>query len=393
EVQIRTRAMHSEAERGIAAHWAYKEGGKASAAQYEQINTLRELLTTLREADGASMDSEAFHGELLGERIYVFTPRGDVIDLPAGATPVDFAYAIHTEVGHRCRGTRVNGKMVALDYKLSSGEKVEIITANKGGPSRDWMNESLGYATSTRTRSKVRGWFRQQERDHNIAQGRELVARELRRLGVSDLYSIKDIAEALKYDDLESFLAQVGFGDVQSTQIGGAIAALQQKLRPDDDLGQLIRGQNKAAGRPSIGSTGGLATSLARCCNPIPPEPIVGYITRGRGITIHTQNCRQLSATREPERWIEMDWAAEQRTYPIPIVLRGYRRPGLIDDVANLLKRSHINLLRSKTTTATSVTTIYLEAEVSSLEQLNRLLEQLNDVNNVLEARRERWAD
>ncbi|MDX1616387.1 MAG: bifunctional (p)ppGpp synthetase/guanosine-3',5'-bis(diphosphate) 3'-pyrophosphohydrolase [Candidatus Promineifilaceae bacterium] len=393
EVQIRTRAMHEEAERGIAAHWAYKEGGRGGDAFSQHVNWLRQLISSLREEDGADPDDEVLKGEILGERIYVFTPQGDVIDLPTGATPIDFAYAIHTEVGHRCRGARVNGKMVSLDYQLRSGEKVEVITASKGGPSRDWMNESLGYAASARTRSKVRSWFRQQERDKNIAQGRDVVNRELKRLGVTDVYTIQDIAQALKFDDAEQFLAKVGFGDIQSAQIGGAIAALQQKLKPDDELRQLLeRTQKKTGKQPTVRGLSGLHTKMAKCCNPIPPEPIMGYITRGRGVTIHTEHCKQLLATREPERWIEVEWGADEDTYPIPIVIRAYRRPGLMDDIANLLTGANIALSKTKTVNEDGIATIFMVAEVSSLDQLNWILGRFEKLNNVIEARRQRWS-
>jgi RelA/SpoT family (p)ppGpp synthetase len=393
EVQIRTRAMHDEAERGIAAHWAYKEGGRGSAALNQHINFLRQLMESVRDSDGIPVNADIFKAELLGERIYVFTPRGDVIDLPAGSTPIDFAYSIHTEVGHRCRGARVNGKMVSLDYKLKSGDKVDIITANKGGPSRDWMNESLGYTGSARSRSKIRAWFRQQERDKNIAQGREVVTRELKRLGVSDEFSLQDIAEALRFKDVDQFLAKVGFGDIQTSQIGGAIAAVQQKLRPDDELRQLLKGGKPSAGKLTVRGLSGMHTKMARCCNPIPPEPIIGYVTRGRGVTIHRQDCRQLFATKEPERWIEVEWGVEEEAYPIPIVIRAYRRPGLMDDIANILKGANINLARTKATTADSIATVYLVAEVTSLDQLNWLLGKLEKISNVIEARRQRWGD
>ncbi|MCI0394537.1 MAG: bifunctional (p)ppGpp synthetase/guanosine-3',5'-bis(diphosphate) 3'-pyrophosphohydrolase [Chloroflexi bacterium] len=392
EVQIRTRKMHEEAERGIASHWAYKEGGRHSAELAQRINALRQLLNSVREADGIPVDEEIFKNEVLGERIYVFTPRGDVVELPAGSTPIDFAYAIHTEVGHRCRGARVNGKMVSLDYKLKSGEKIDIITASRGGPSRDWMNESLGYTGSARTRSKIRAWFRQQEREKNIQQGREVVNRELKRLGVADVYTVEDIAEALRYNDVEQFLAKVGFGDIQSTQIGGAIAALQQKLRPDDELRPLLQTQ-PGQKRLTVRGLSGLHTKMARCCNPIPPEPIMGYITRGRGVTIHRKDCLQLLATNEPERWIEVEWGMEQETYPIPIVVKAYRRPGLMEDIANILKGEHVNLSATKTTTANSITNVYLLVEVSSLDQLNWILRKFEKLNNVIEARRQRWAD
>ena len=393
EVQIRTLTMHEEAERGIAAHWAYKEGGRGTAAISQHVNWLRQLFGSLGDEDGSPADNEAFKAELLGERIYVFTPRGDVIDLPEGSTPIDFAYAIHTEVGHRCRGARVNGKMVSLDYKLSSGEQIDIVTANKGGPSRDWMSENLNFTGSARTRSKIRSWFRQQEREKNISQGREIVNRELKRLGVADVYSIQDIAEALKFDDLDKFLASVGFGDLQSTQIGGAIASLQQKLRPDDELRPLLRRQKPKSERLTVRGISGLHTRMAGCCSPIPPEPIAGYVTRGRGVTIHSQSCKQLLATKEPERWIDVEWGIDEEAYPIPIIIESYRRPGLMDDIANVLKGHHVNLVKTKTTTSNSVTTIYMVVEVTTLDQLNWVLGKFERLHNVIEARRESWTD
>jgi GTP pyrophosphokinase len=390
EVQIRTQAMHEEAEKGIAAHWAYKEGGKPKTQTNQRIQHLRQILTSLQDSDGSPADGAAFKSEFLGERIYVFTPKGDIIDLPSGSTPIDFAYAIHTEVGHRCRGARVNGKMVSLDYRLESGQQIDIITANKGGPNRDWMNENLGYSASARTRSKIRSWFRQQEKEKNIAQGREVVNRELRRLGVADVYTIEDIAAALKFKDLEQFLAKVGFGDIQSTQIGGAIAALQQKLQPDDDLRPLleIRPKSKTL---TVKGLAGLHTKMAGCCTPIPPEPIMGYITRGRGVTIHRKDCKTLIATAEPERWIDVEWGIEEETYPIPIVVKAYRRPGLIDEIANILNGQHINLSKTKTTTSNSISTIYMVAEVASLDQLNHVLGKFEKLHNVIEAGRQHW--
>jgi RelA/SpoT family (p)ppGpp synthetase len=392
EVQIRTREMHDEAERGIAAHWAYKEGGRQNALLNKHVQWLRQLLSTLRETEEAAVDSEAFKAEVLGERIYVFTPRGDVIDLPAGSTPVDFAYQIHSEVGHRCRGARINGKMVSLDYKLKSGEKVEIITANRGGPSRDWLNESLGYTASARSRSKIRSWFRQQEREKNIQQGREVVNRELRRLGVNETYTIEDIADALKFKDVEQFLAAVGFGDVQAAQVGGAIASLQQKLKPDDELLQLLKLPPKPTGL-TVRGLSGLATNMARCCTPIPPEPIVGYVTRGRGVTIHRQDCAQLASIHEPERIIDVEWGLAEQTYAIPIVIKAYDRSGLMGDIANILKTERVNLAKAKTTTSNSMATIYLVAEISTLDQLSWILRKIEGLPNVVEAQRQRWTD
>lgn len=393
EVQIRTEEMDKEAELGIAAHWVYKEdNSNPTATDVKRIHWFRQLLHTLREAN-ENGDSAQLEQEFLEERIYVFTPRGDVIDLPAGATPVDFAYQIHTQVGHRCRGAKVNGKMVSLEYQLKSGDRVEIMTASRGGPSRDWMNENLGYTRSARTRSKIRSWFREQEKEQNIEHGRAIVERELKRLGLSDVYTIADIAAALRHDDMDQFLAKIGFGDIQSTQIGGAIAALQQRLKPDDELRPLL---GRAESPPSQGLTvrgmGGLHTKFAGCCSPIPPEPIKGYITRGKGVTVHAANCKTLEHITELERIIDVEWGTEDETFPIPIVVRAYHRPGLVEDISNVLKGRKINAPRTKKTTANSVTTVYMVAEITDLAELEWLLERLDRVPNVFNVQRQRWS-
>lgn len=395
EVQIRTARMHEEAERGVAAHWAYKEQEpRVSSSEQKRIQSLRELLAALQEAeespDGVPLPDVA----KLEERIHVFTPNGDVVDLPAGATPIDFAYQIHTEVGHRCRGARVDGKMVSLDYKLASGQTVEIITAKRGGPSRDWMNPGLGFSHSARTRSKIRQWFRQQEREQNITQGREVVDRELKRLGLTDVFTVEDIASALKYSDVSDFLCKVGFGDIQTVQITGAIAVMQQALRndADEELLPLLRAPQKSTKGLTVRGVGGLHTRMAGCCNPIAPEPIIGYITRGQGVTIHRRDCKQVEAITDRERLIEVDWGTQSDTHPVPIVIKAYRRANLIDDLVSTLRGQQIGVPKTKLVTTDSIMTIYLIAEVSDLSQLNWLLTKLENVPNVIEARRQRWS-
>lgn len=391
EVQIRTARMHEEAEKGIAAHWAYKENGtKVTASAQRRIQNLREVLAAMRDSGEADHNDQIFETEVIAERIYVFTPRGDVIDLPKGATPIDFAYQVHTQVGHRCRGARVDGKMVSLDYKLKSGQRVEILTAKRGGPSRDWMNASLGYSGSARTRSKIRTWFRAQEREQNITQGREVVERELKRLGLSEVYTVFEIAEALKYDNEDEFLAKIGFGDIQTNQISGAIALLKQSLQEDDELRPLLQTQPKTKGL-TVRGLSGLYTKMAGCCNPIPPEPIVGYITRGQGVTIHSQECSQVKAITETERLIDVAWGSEDEAFPIPVVVKAYRRPGLMDEMTSILRGKHIAATKTKTLTNGSIRTIYLEVEVTSLEQLNWLLQKFENLPNVIEASRQRW--
>lgn len=394
EVQIRTQRMHEEAERGIAAHWAYKEqSGRISSTAQKRVSNLRELLATLQEAEDSPDGEHLVDISKLEERIHVFTPNGDVVDLPAGSTPIDFAYQIHTEVGHRCRGARVNSKMVSLDYRLKSGEKVEIITAKRGGPNRDWMNPSLGYTGSARTRSKIRQWFRQQERTQNMGQGREVVERELKRLGLLDVYDVEDIAKALKFDDVEDFLCKVGFGDIQTVQITGAIALLQQALRADDqELLPLLRNTQPRHKGLTVRGISGLQTRMAGCCNPIAPEPIIGYITRGQGVTIHRADCKQVEAITDRERLIEVDWGTETETHPVPVVVKAYRRGGLIEDLVSTLRGQQINVPKTKLVTNDSIMTIYLVAEVADLKQLNWLLTKLENVPNVIEARRQRWS-
>lgn len=391
EIQIRTIRMHEEAERGVAAHWAYKEGKpRVSASVQKRIQSLRDLLAAMRESGDPFSENEFFETELIAERIYVYTPRGDVIELPIGSTPIDFAYQIHTEVGHRCRGARVNGKMVSLDYHLKSGDRVEIITGKRSGPSRDWMNPSLGYTGSARSRSKIRGWFREQEWEQNVEQGRQAVERELKRLGLHEDYTIEEIAQALKYDDVDQFLAKVGFGDIQSAQMSGAIAILKRKLKPDDELQPLLQPQPKPKGL-TVKGVSGLHTRMAGCCHPIPPEPIIGYITRGQGVTIHRMDCAQAAAITERERIIEVDWGTEMETFPIPIVLKAYRRANLIDEIVSTLRGQQINVTKTKTTSDGTLSTVFLVAEVTSLEQLNWLLQKLENLPNVVEAYRQRW--
>ena len=392
EVQIRTVRMHEQAEKGVAAHWAYKEHGdtRVSAAFQKRVQNLRELLKIVRDPDALLDDEDVFETEVVAERIYVFTPQGDVVDLPVGSTPIDFAYQVHTEVGHRCRGARVNSKMVSLDYKLRSGQKVEILTTNRGSPSRDWMNPNLGYTGSARTRSKIRQWFRQQEREQNIEQGRELVERELRRLGLGDTYTVEDIAQALKYDNVEEFLAKVGFGDIHSKQISGGIALLRQSLREDDDLQPLLQPPSKERAGLKVQGLSDLPTKMAGCCNPIAPEPIIGYITRGRGVTIHRRDCNQLEDL-EPERLIDVEWG-DTETYPISIVVKAYRRPNLVEDLVAILRGQKINVTKTKMSTSRSIVTVYLVVEIQDLEQLNWLLTKFEKLNNVIKAYRQRWS-
>jgi len=396
EVQIRSWRMHEEAEKGIAAHWAYKEDGAPHVSSFVQrkLQGLRDLLQSMQAGEGLENGSlDILDSELFADRIYTFTPKGDVIELPTGSTPIDFAYQIHTSVGHRCRHAKVNGKLVSLDYKLKSGDRVEIITAKRGGPNRDWMNASLGYTGSARTRSKIRQWFRQQEREQNIEQGRETIERELKRLGLQDTFDIADIAQALRFEEIDEFLAKVGFGDIQSTQISGAIALLRGRLKPDDELHPLLEPQKEPSKSKTLTVAGvqGLHTKMAGCCNPIAPEPIVGYITRGRGITIHSKDCPQVKALNEPERLVTVHWGVDRQTHPVHLQILGYGGQVLVDQVFHILRHQQIGVSRSKTVIEQGITHYYLVVEVPDLAQLNWLINKLEGLPNVLEVRRQRW--
>jgi GTP pyrophosphokinase len=394
EVQIRSQRMHEEAEHGIAAHWAYKEQtARVSTATQKRIQNLRELLATLQEDEDDPESVSITDVAKLEERIHVFTPNGDVVDLPAGSTPIDFAYQIHTKLGHTCRGARVNGKLVSLDYHLKSGDQVEIVKGKREAPNRDWMNPSLGYTSSPRTRSKIRQWFRQQERELNFVQGRQVIERELKRLGLLDVYDVEDIAQALKYDDVTDFLCKVGFGDIQTAQIIGAIALMQHALRADDqELLPLLKAPSTRHKGLTVRGVGGLHTRMAGCCNPISPEPIIGYITRGQGVTIHKQSCKQVEGITDRERLIEVDWGVKDETYPVPIVVTAYKRSGLIEDLVSTLRGRQINVPKTKLVTSDTVMTVYLIAELTDITQLEWLLKKFENLPNVTEARRQRWS-
>ena len=391
EVQIRTQRMHEEAERGVAAHWLYKEQDtQVSSSSQRQIQNLRELLVTLQEDED---EAGVLDMTKLEERIHVYTPTGQIVDLPAGSTPIDFAYQIHTDLGHLCSGARVNGKLTSLDYQLKSGDKVEIIKSKRGKPNRDWMNPSLGYSGSARTRSKIRQWFRQQEREQNIAQGREVIERELKRLGLLELFTVEDIAHALKFEVIDEFLSKVGFGDIHTVQITGAIAVMQQALRAEDEeLRPLFRPPSSKRKGVTVRGMEGLHTRLAACCHPIAPEPIIGYITRGQGVTIHAQSCDQLKGITDKERLIEVEWGTGGEKYPIPIVVTAYRRGGLIEDLVSTLRGQQINVPKTKLVTTDNIMKVYLIAEVADITQLNWLLAKLENLPKVIKAQRQSWS-
>jgi len=386
EIQIRTREMHGVAEYGIAAHWRYKEQVKRDLNLEAKIAWLRQASDWRQEVKDAGQFVETLKSDIFPERVYVFTPKGEIVDLPQGATPVDFAYLIHTEIGHRCRGARVNGRLVPLDYQLRTGEQVEILTAKKSAPSRDWLNPQQGYLNTARAREKVRQWFKQQEREQNVAQGRELLDKELRRLGLEGR-PLEEIAKLLKYDNVDSFLAAIGYGDVSLQQVAAKMAdvSAQRQLLPESLL------PPPSVVGVQVKGVGDLLTRLAPCCNPVPGDPIIGYTTRGTGITVHRRDCPNVQNIADSERLIEVAWGETREAYPVAIRVEAFDRAGLLRDVTAIVADEGINMSAvSSSSHADKTATVMATLLVSNIEQLRSVLARLEDLRDVLEVRREK---
>jgi GTP pyrophosphokinase len=387
EVQIRTPEMNEKSEYGIASHWRYKEIRPRDDAFEQRVMWLRRLMEWRQDVDDAGDFVEAMKSDVFDDRVYIFTPKGDIIDLPAGSTPIDFAYHIHTDIGHRCRGAKVNGKLVSLSQNLVTGDSVEILTTKQGGPSRDWLNPSLEMVKSQRARGKIRQWFKRRNRELNISHGRLLLDRELRRLGFEGI-SFERIARDLQYSQVDDLLAAVGCGDIH---LGKVIAKLVEKDEEGFDLVEHIEPAPIAemdVDEVSILGLTGLLTHLARCCNPAPGDPIVGYITRGRGATIHRQDCPNVLRIKDRERLVQVSWGRPRQTYPVSVRIRAYDRDGLMRDVSTLVANESINMSSVHVSTKNSLAIFDLVMLVTDVTQLSRVLNRLEALPNVLEARR-----
>jgi GTP pyrophosphokinase len=393
EVQIRTQEMHRHAELGVAAHWRYKEGGGFDAGYEEKIAWLRQLLEWRDEEHSARDFVDRFKSEAFQERVYVLTPQGRIIDLPQGATPLDFAYAVHTEIGHRCRGARADGRMVPLTYQLKNGEQVEILTARQGRPSRDWLNTHQGYLVTSRARSRVRSWFKHQDHQHNIGAGRNILEREMNRLGVTGL-SVERIAERLGFRKVDDLLAGLGSGDTSTGQLAGAVSDLvpqEQVLRPRTV--RTGKATSRAGGAFNIQGVGNLLTMTARCCKPVPNDPIVGYITRGRGVTIHRQDCGNILRLQgeDRSRLIEVSWGNQaEHAYLVDILVEAYDRSGLLRDITALLanEKLNVNSVNTVTDEHDGIARMQLTLEIGDIRHLSRVLARIGQLPNVITARR-----
>jgi GTP pyrophosphokinase len=397
EVQIRTREMHRHSEYGVAAHWRYKEGAteRRDASFDDKIAWLRQILDWKDAVAGTGEWLAAFRSSLFTDSIYVLTPQGKVVDLPRGATPIDFAYAVHTSLGHRCRGARVDGQMVPLDYALRNGQRVEIIAAKQGGPSRDWLNADLGYVQSHRARAKVRQWFKAQQLDETVAQGRVMVERELARLGRTAL-KLEAVAAKAGFAKTDELFAAFARDEIHSKQVQAAIAAVVQPAAADavPSEPEVVMRRSRASGSGHgilVVGVDRLLTGLARCCKPAPPDPIVGFVTRGKGITIHRAACANVGRirAREPERLIEADWGApREQLFPVDIVVEASDRQGLLRDISELLSREKINVTAVNTQTRQHQARMAFTLEVESVAQLKRALQLARDIPGVFEAER-----
>lgn len=387
EIQIRTWEMHKNAEYGVAAHWRYKEKDAQVSSSYEaKLSTMRNLLAWSQEFEENQELNEQFRTDSFRDRIYALTPIGDVIELQAGATPIDFAYQVHTDVGHRCRGAKINNKLVPLSYTLKTGDQVEILTANRGGPSRDWLNPSLGLVKSSRSKAKIRQWFKQQDRDQNLAHGKLLIEKEFKRLGVTDV-DVNELATQFNFKNTDDFYVAVGYDDIPITRVVSRLGELKQaKLGEQALLVEQAAKREEKADAVHVMGLSGMLTQMARCCNPMPGDSIIGYITRGRGATIHRSNCPNVLRVKDAERLINVDWGTAQKTYPIPVQISAYDRQGIVSDISGVLAGESARLIDFSMSSRQHIVKVNMVLEVPDITTLSRILARLENLPNVIEA-------
>jgi GTP pyrophosphokinase len=389
EVQIRTHAMHHDSELGIAAHWRYKEGSKHDRKFDEKIAWLRQVLDW---KDEIAVNQDL--ARLFEDTIYVLTPQGQVIDLPHGATAVDFAYHVHTDLGHRCRGAKVNGAIVPLTYRLKNANQVEIVAAKQGGPSRDWLNPAQGYLVSPRALAKVRHWFKQQELDLALAAGRAALDKELQRAGKTSV-ALDKIARALQFSKIDELLAAIGHGEVSARQVQQALhveSAPPQAPPAEPDIAKESRAQPVSRGVLVLG-VNNIATMMAKCCKPVPPEPIVGFVAKARGVIVHRQDCanvRSLEADRR-ERLMPAQWGRDVAgPFAVDLAVEASDRSGLLRDISEVMAREHVNVTAANTLTRAARARMFFTVEIPDLAKLDQLIVGLKSVPGVVSASRKR---
>lgn len=400
EIQIRTWDMHHHAEYGIAAHWKYKEGVNGDSEYERRLNALRKMMEFGKDTNESDDDyMDALKTDFFQDRVYAVTPKGEVIDLPLGATPIDFAYHIHTDIGHRARGARVNGQLVKLNHKLRSGEQVEIQTTKSGGPSRDWLNAEAGYCVTNRAKEKIRYYFRKLDRDQHIASGRDIVERELDRLGLSNSITFQTLSELFEFPSVEDFFAAVGAGDITSNQISNRSLEEERRRQREIDIKTQPEKLFKPRNAPTpptgaitgVGATG-MLTRLATCCNPVPGDEIIGFVTRGRGVTIHRTSCGNIVnlSDHERERLIDVSWGGQTTTnrYLVCLDVVAYDRAGLARDVTAIVADERVNIHDLRVSRKGDISTLSLKLEVSEPRQVTRLISLIQQVNSVTDVYR-----
>jgi GTP pyrophosphokinase len=381
--------MHHSAEYGIAAHWRYKDGSKRDSRYEERLAWIRQLMDWQREISQAEEWVEAIKTDIFQDQVFVFTPRGEIKEMPAGSTPLDFAYRIHTDLGHLCVGGKVNGKLVSLNYPLKNGDVVEILTSKSSkGPSRDWMNQNLGYLRTSHGREKVRQWFKRQERAENIARGKEMLEREMARLGTSLPEMQAELLRIFKFEDAEDFYLRVGYGEISTQHVGNKIASL---IRETEEVHEVEAPATQPVFTPNIQvlGTGDLLTRLSRCCSPVPGDEIIGYVTRGAGVAIHRRDCPNVVHEDDTERLIDVEWGRRGQMYPVAVNIEAWDRVGLLRDVATLVAEEAVNMVGVHTQEGEDGhITIFMTLETSGVEQLGRMLNRLEVIRGVLSVSR-----
>jgi GTP pyrophosphokinase len=386
EIQIRTYEMHQISEYGVAAHWRYKEGEKGDIRFEERISWLRQLIDWHRDFSGAEEFMESVKTDIFNDQVFVYTPKGEIKDLPKGSTPLDFAYRVHTELGHHCVGAKVNGKLVPLNTRLSNGDIVEIMTVKAGkGPSPDWLRPNLGYVSTSGAREKIRQWFKKQERHENIQRGRELLEKELKRLGIK--FSEKDeLAKLFRFDNNDDFLAAVGYGGISPHTVAMKLVAQTEPpkvVTPSATAAKSLTSSIKVLG------VGDMLTRLADCCRPVSGDAIIGYITRSRGVTVHKQVCPNVIHEKEKERLIEVEWGQAETVYPANVEVEAYDRVGLVRDITNVVAEEKVNIGSiSFANKDDHTTSTILRLEVKNLAQLSRMMERIEGLRGVISAQR-----
>lgn len=391
EVQIKTVEMHYEAEFGVASHWRYKEGRTGDEKFDRQITSIRQQLEAQQEISvGAVEFVESLKSDVLRDQVYVFTPKGEIRELPRGATPIDFAYRIHTDIGHQCVGCRVNGRLVPLDYQLQNGDVVEILTSKKPKePSRDWLNTSLNFVKTAHAREKIRQWFRRQLREESLIRGREQIEKALSRMSLSH-GRLDEVLPTFRLEKLDELYIAVGTGEISTHAIVGKL--LTAESADDDNLKVSGEASRELSGQGiQVLGVGGLLTRLSRCCDPVPGEKIIGYITRGRGVTIHRSNCPNVHSSVEADRLVGVEWGnTRQQVFPISIRIEAWDRPGLLRDVSAVVAEEHINMSSADVGTRPDSTAIIRATlDVSSIAQLGRVMSRLEGVRSVLNISRD----